>query len=162
MSSGPLSVVFPLFEALEASAVAATIRESTWLTGLLSSVHLVGLALTLGGALFSALALFGALGPREHRTDVIRPSAHAISIGLVINLVTGLLLFAPRAVSAAHNSTFQVKMSLLALATLLHLTRGRAGSSDAASLGLPRAVRGLGLVLWTSVALAGCAYILLE
>lgn len=162
MSSGPLSLVFLLFEALEASALAATIRESTWLTGLLSSVHLVGLALTLGGALFSSLALFGALGPREHRTDVVRPSARAISIGLVISLVTGVLLFAPRAVSAAHNSTFQLKMSLLVMATLLHLTAGRAGSGQSASLGLPRAVRGIGLALWTSVALAGCAYILLE
>jgi hypothetical protein len=162
VSPGPLSLVFPLFEAIEASALAATIRESTWLTGLLSSVHLVGLALTLGGALFSALTLLGAIGPSEHRTDVIRPTSRAITIGLVISLVTGFLLFAPRAVSAAGNSTFQLKMSLLALAALLHLTLGRAGSGQSASLGLPRAVRGIGLVLWIGVALAGCAYILLE
>jgi hypothetical protein len=149
-----------LFEWIEATSLARAIQGSTAYTGTLSSVHLIGLALVVGGALFSTLAGFGVLGPREYRGDAIRPAARAISIGLAISIVTGVLLFAPRAVSASENGTFRLKMSMLALAAVLHITLLRAGVIEVG--GIARVARALGLALFLGVALAGCAFILLE
>jgi hypothetical protein len=149
-----------MFEWIEASGLARTIQGSTLLTGVLSSFHLIGLALVTGGALFSNLAGFGAVGPREFRADAIRPAARAMTVGLLVSITTGLLLFMPRAVTAAENSTFRIKMSLLLLAAFLHFTVQRGSPGELA--GVSRAARALGLVLWLGVAIAGCAFILLE
>jgi hypothetical protein len=149
-----------MLEWIEATRLARTIQGSTFITGALSSLHLIGLALVAGGAIFSNLAGFGAVGPREFRIDAIRPAARAMTIGLLISMTTGLLLFMPRAIAAAENSTFRIKMSLLALAAFLHFTIQRGSPMEIA--GVPRAARALGLLLWLGVALAGCAFILLE
>jgi hypothetical protein len=152
-----------MFEWMEATSLARAIQGSSLITGALSSLHLIGLALVAGGALFSNLAGFGAVGPRELRMDAIRPTARAMTIGLLISVSTGLLLFMPRAVMAAGNSTFRIKMSLLALAACLHFTVQRVQRGSPGEVGgAPRAARALGLALWLGVALAGCAFILLE
>ena len=153
-------MLFLMFEWLEATPVAQTIQGSLVLSGALSALHLLGLALVAGGALFSNLAGFGVLGPKEYRADALPPAGRGISIGLAISLVTGFLLLMPRAVTAAENSTFRIKMVLLALAALIHVTLQRAGPNDVG--GMAGAARVLGLMLWLGVALAGCAFILLE
>jgi hypothetical protein len=145
----------------EATTLASTIRESTLLTGALSSCHLIGLALITSGALFSNLAPMGYF-TREYPRDAIRPALRLVTIGFVVSLLTGVLLFAPRATTAVVNSTFRLKMTLLVLGALLHVTLLRAAGSEPADGGMLRAGRALALALWVGVGLAGCAFILLE
>jgi len=152
----------PLITWIEATSLANTVRNSTQITAVLSSVHLIGLALIAGGALFSNLARLGAFVARQYRGDAITPAARAVTVGLMISVLTGFMLFTARASAAVENQVFIIKMSLLALAVVVHFTLqavNRRQPSDNAGV---QAAGVLGLVLWFGVALAGCAFIFLE
>ena len=155
--------VTSLFAWLEGTPVAATVRDSLMLTGSLSAVHLIGFTLTTGGALVANLNLLGVLFPERPAIEVTRPASRGMALGLAISALTGALLFAPRATAASVNWIFQLKMALLATAALFHLIiHRRVARNDAASASARRTTAAAGLLLWTSLALAGCAFILLE
>ena len=152
-----------LFAWLQATAVAAAVRDSLLLTGGLSAVHLLGFTLVTGGAFVGNLRMLGLMLTDRPAVDITRAAGRGVAIGLLISIVTGLLLFAPRAVGAGVNRTFQIKMLFLASAAAFHFTVHRATSRrPSASPGALRAVGTISFVLWTGVALAGCAFILLE
>lgn len=147
---------------LEGTRMAITVRDSLMLTGALSAVHLVGFTLTTGGALVANLNLLGMLFPDRPPIEVSRPATRGIALGLTISALTGVLLFAPRATVASVNGIFQMKMLLLMAAVLFHaLVHKRAAGSNV-SASARRGTGAIGLLLWTGLALAGCAYILLE
>jgi hypothetical protein len=84
-------------------------------------------------------------------------------LGLAVSVTSGLLLFAPRASSAAANSTFQLKMLLLLCAAVFQLTLYRLVTRAGGSLHLGlRLVAALGPMLWFGVAVVGSVFILLE
>jgi hypothetical protein len=153
----------PLLSWLQTSRVAAAMGESTLLTAFLSGVHLLGLTLVVGGAIVSSLRFIGWMFPERPAAEVTSGAVRGITVGLVVSVATGILLLAPRASAAAENEFFRAKMLLLVTAAAFHfavyrrLTSRRAGSR--ASLALAGA---LSVALWLGVAIAGCAYILLE
>ena len=142
--------------------MAITVRDSLTLTGALSAVHLVGFTLTTGGALVANLNLLGVLFPGRPPIEVTRPASRGIALGLTISALTGLLLFAPRATAASVNGIFQTKMLLLVAAVLFHALVHQRVAASTVSAFARRGTGAIGLLLWTSLALAGCAYILLE
>ena len=151
-----------VFVWLEGTRVAVTVRDSLMLTGALSSVHLLGFTLTTGGALVANLNLLGVLLRDRPPIVVSRPATRGILAGLTISLLTGALLFAPRATAASVNGFFQVKMALLLAASVFHLAVHQRVARDGTGVALRRLTAGIGLLLWTGLALAGCAFILLE
>jgi hypothetical protein len=76
--------------------------------------------------------------------------------------LTGALLFAPRATAASANGIFQIKMGLLVGAAVFHAVVHRRLAQSATSSSMRRGTAAVGLLLWLGLALAGCAYILLE
>ncbi len=109
----------------------------------------------------SHLRLVGAFSPDRPAPEVTGPAWRVILAGLAVSLLTGGLLFAPRASAAAGNPIFQLKMLLLLAGVLLQSTA------------VPRAARAepgpgvtligvAGLAVWLALALAGCAFILYE
>ena len=148
---------------IETSRLASTIGQSLLLTGLLSAVHLLGMTLVTGGAVVSGLRLMGVLLRDGPVSAVAAAAGRGITVGLAVSLTSGLLLFSPRASMAVDNSIFQLKMLLLAVAILFHVTHYRrltkSNETDSFSIRLSGATA---LVLWIGVALAGSAYILLE
>lgn len=147
---------------LEGTRMAITVRDSLMLTGALSAVHLVGFTLTTGGALVANLNLLGVLFPGRPPIEVTRPASRGIALGLTISALTGILLFAPRATVASVNGIFQVKMLLLAAAVLFHTLVHQRVARVEASSSMRRGTGAVGLLLWVGLALAGCAFILLE
>lgn len=159
---------------LEGTRVAVTVRDTLLLNAGLSAVHLIGFTLVTGGALVANLNLLGVLFPGRPPIEVTRPASRGIALGVAISVLTGALLFAPRATVASVNWIFQLKMALLATAVLFHVfihrrvarTPGHnhiTGRSAAYWSPLTqRATAVVGLLLWTGLALAGCAFILLE
>ena len=148
---------------LESTSMAQTISGSLALTATLSAVHLLGYTLVLGGALVMHLRLVGAALPRAAVQDVVRPAGYLIALGLGVSIVTGSLLFSGRATSVAANGLFQIKMSLLLIATAwqigIHYRLARTAALSrqrASALGL------VGLALWVGLAVTACAFILLE
>ena len=151
------------FAWLEGTRVALTIRDSVLLTGGLSAVHLVGFTLTTGGALLANLNLLGVLFRDRSPLEITRPASRGIAVGLTVSVVTGALLFTTRATAASQNGIFQLKMLLLVSAAVFHLSVHQRVARDGEAGPLRR--RGtavVGLMLWTGLALAGCAFILLE
>ena len=144
---------------IQATRIATTIGGSTSLTGLLSAIHLLGLTLLVGGALVSSLRMLGVILTDRPQSDVTPAPVRGMLVGLAISVSSGLLLFAPRAPAAVANSFFQVKMLLLCAAVAFHFAVYRGASWRAEDA---RLTGGIGLILWFGVAVAGCAFILLE
>jgi hypothetical protein len=151
-----------VFVWLEGTRIAMAVRDSLMLTGGLSAIHLVGFTLTTGGALVANLNMLGVLFPERSPIDVSRPASRGIALGLAISALTGALLFAPRATVASVNGIFQLKMLLLVTAVLFHAFVHQRVARSAASASMRRGTGAVGLMLWTALALAGCAFILLE
>ena len=159
---------------LESTRVAVAVRDTLLLNAGLSAVHLIGFTLTTGGALVANLNLLGLLFPGRPPAAVTRPASRGIALGLLISGLTGALLFAPRASAASVNWIFQLKMALLLTAVLFHVFVHRrvaltprhnhmSGQSAVSwSSAAQRATAVVGLLLWTGLALSGCAFILLE
>ena len=135
------------------SAVASAVGNSPTVTAVLSAFHALGFTFIMGGALFANLGKLGVLFPSRPVHEVAGPGSRLIALGLVLSLPTGLLLFGPRALVAAHNSTFQLKLLLIIIASAVQFGLLRRGT---------RAVGALGLALWVGLALTACAFILLE
>jgi hypothetical protein len=105
---------------LEMTAVAAAVRESVLLTGFLSGLHLVGMTLIGGSALVSGMRMIGIAFAEFPASDVTRVTRRNIAAGVTISVVSGMLLFAPRASTAIGSGYFQLKMLLLAAAVTVH------------------------------------------
>jgi len=134
------------------------VAASTQITAWLSAVHVVGFAVVTGSALVANLRGLGVLFPASTLGDVLRPANRAIVLGLAISVATGAPLFAARAAEVAANGTFQLKMLLLAAAVICQFAPLGEPMSELAT----RLVAGGRLMLWLGLALAACAFILLE
>jgi hypothetical protein len=135
------------------SAVASAVGNSPTITAVLSAFHALGFTFIMGGALFANLGKLGALFPARPVQEVAGPGSRLIALGLALSLPTGLLLFGPKAVTAGHNSTFQLKLLLILAASAVQFGLLRRDT---------RAVGAFGLSLWVALALTACAFILLE
>src|SRR5438128_8484908 len=91
----------PEFETLlawvQTTRIATTIGQSTLLTGLLSGIHLLGLTLLVGSAVVSSLRMLDVILTDQSICDVVRAPGRGMILGLTISVVSGLLLFAPKA-----------------------------------------------------------------
>jgi hypothetical protein len=131
--------------------------------GALSSVHLVGLTLITGSAMVVCLRCFGFLLPEQPLAEVLRPAWKVILLGFAISLTSGALMFMPRAVAAAGNSAFRVKMILVLAAVVFHFTLYRSVTRSGASR--PpwfRLTGALGAGLWFAIGVCGCLFAIFE
>ena len=152
-----------MLEWVQSTRLATTISESLMLTAVLSSVHLVGMPLLVGSVLFSSLRLLGLTFADRTVSEVTAVPAGAIALGLSISVVSGLLLLTPRASASFDNGFFQFKMASLLAAVAFHLSLYRRVLRQVnASRSMLRLTGALALLLWFAVAVAGCAFILLE
>ena len=148
---------------ISATRVARGVADSATLTAWLSAVHALAFTLVIGSALVANLRALGALLTRTGLHDVVAPANRAILIGLTVSVVTGGLLFSARAVEAAANGWFQLKMLLLVIAAVFQFTI-LAAAARKRSVAHDRIVASgaVGLLLWLGLAVAACAFILLE
>ena len=151
--------VSPIFEWLARTELATFIKQSPYLVGLLSSIHLLGLTVIGGSSIIACLRFSGFLLSGQPPADVARPAWIAMSVGFALALASGIFLFAPRALSAPQDPAFQVKMALVLAAAAFHFTLFRRlarRGQDRPALLLLTGV--LGLALWMGVAFAGFAF----
>lgn len=151
-----------MLEWLQTSSLADSISQSQMILATLSSVHLLGLTLVMSAMLVSNLRVLGAVFATVPLHDIQRPASRMLALGLSISVITGFLLFMPRAAAAVENQTFRMKLLLIAGGVAVHsliVARSRAAGSSGR---VPRVLGMSALVLWVGAALAGCAFILLE
>lgn len=111
--------------ALEQSGVAAAIRASSWLYPAVETLHLLGVALLVGGAVLFDLRLLGAFA-HVRVADLARVALPLARVGFTVVVPTGLLLFATEATALAGNGALRLKLLLIvaALANIVVFHRG--------------------------------------
>ena len=117
--------IYHTAQAIEASALGQTIRESTWLFPAIEATHLLALALLGGSVLIIAL------------------------------LITGILLGVSEPVKLYGRQAFWVKMISLAIALVItYFAFNPAVARGGRGVGV-RTITGLTLAAWLMVAMAG-------
>jgi hypothetical protein len=151
--------LLPVFEWMESTPIAQTIRHSASLIALLESIHLMGLTLLLGTILMVDLSLLGLGIGRSPASRIARDLRGWTTAGLVIMLVSGPLILSSEAIRCYRTPAFWTKMALLAIAVIFHFTIHKKVVSEEPPASRQRAgwAACLSLGLWTSVALAGKA-----
>lgn len=130
---------------------------SVWAQPTILTLHTTGMAVLVGASWLLDLRLLG-IG-RQIPLSAFRWVFRAAAVGLLLNLPTGLLLFAYRATSWGTAIPFLVKMGLVVggAATLIPL-RSLVLGSDAeqrAASGNPRLLAVASIVLWAAAVTAG-------
>ncbi len=116
-------------KSLEDSGLANSLRGSLYYFPFLESVHVMALAVVFGTILVVDLR---ALGIASTHRPFTRMSTELLRItwgAFAVSALTGSMMFITNARVYAHNTSFRVKMVLLALAginmAVFHLTAGR-------------------------------------
>jgi hypothetical protein len=146
--------MMPVFQWLQDTYLAQTIRHSASLIAMLEIVHLIGLTLLIGTILMVDLSLLGLGIGRLPASRIARELNLFTVMGLTIMLVSGPLILCSEAVRCYKTPAFWIKMVLLAMAIAFHFTIHRKVTREEHPHH-SRAVAILSLVLWIGVALAG-------
>jgi hypothetical protein len=147
--------------ALEGTALASALRQSSWIYPLVNAGHIVGLALLFGAIVPLDLRLIG-LWQRIPIGGMARTLLPVAIAGLLLTVTTGALLFSVSAVRYAGLTLFQVKLLLIlgasANAVLLHGTSAWGAYQHGELAGTtPRlqVAGALSVWLWLSTIVAG-------
>lgn len=113
-----MDFVSTLALAIEASALGRLARASIWLYPLANILHVLGAALMVGAIVtFDLAVLRGAAAARA----VVRAGMPVAAFGLVLQVVTGVVLFAAEAGPLVRNPVFVAKLAVIGLG-LLNIT----------------------------------------
>lgn len=145
--------------ALEALPVARAMRESLWLYPIVEVVHLVGIAVLVGGVILFDLRVLGF--SRRMPVDLLARHLLPWSVAALLLIVpSGLLMFSAHPSDFLGGGVFVIKMGLLMLAGLnaLAFHLGPFRNAAAWSAGAPGAAKVQALAsiaLWIGVIACG-------
>jgi len=143
--------------ALEATDLALALRGSVWSYPLVNAAHILGVALLVGSIVPLDLRLLG-LWPSVSVVPLWKVLTRTASIGLVLAILFGALLFITRATEYTGSNFFIAKMGVVAVGTANALLL-RTLSSEPAAMPIKPAARlrvsaGISLAAWlTTLAL---------
>jgi hypothetical protein len=98
---------------LEQTWIGTTIRESLWLFPVIETVHIFGIILLVGGTSILDLRLMGLTFRDESVTKLARRFLPWAWAGFLIQVTTGILMFASEATKMYINTAFQIKMLMI-------------------------------------------------
>lgn len=150
-----------LLDWLETTGLARAVGQSVPLTAGFSAAHLIGFTLVMSGALAWNLRAAGILLVQTPLPSIARPAMRLLAAGLALSVLTGLVLFAPRATTTATASAFQLKVAIAITATVFQVALYRVTVREPA-LRWQRAAGAIGIVLWLALAVTACWFILFE
>lgn len=145
-----------MLEWLESSAVARLVQETLWGYPIVLSAHAVGMAVLAGIVLMMNFRVLG-LAPAVPLSS-LRPIYRVALIGLVINVISGTMLFVSNADAFFQSTPFWIKIGLLAVGITLMVKMTRrmfAGSALAEPGAGLRAMAALSSVAWLGVIVMG-------
>jgi hypothetical protein len=143
-----------LLELISETSVIRWVAESDWGYPIVLTSHAIGMALVVGIQLMLDLRVLG-VGSRMPLA-AMRPYFRVAWLGLVVNVVSGTLLFFVNYSAFLGNPAFLTKLAFLFLAAVVTWILVRSLSSEAnAQFGRARVLAGLCLVLWVGAITAG-------
>jgi len=145
--------------ALEASGFSFMLRDSTWIYPLANLGHIVGLSLLVGPIVALDLRLLG-IGRAVPVAALSRMLTPIAVTGLVLQVLSGLLLFTADASALVGNPVFRIKALLLVLGlanavAFRRIWRHALDSWDSAPPALGRVQAALSIAFWFGVAISG-------
>ena len=151
-------MLLPFFEALEASAIGAAVRDSLWLFPVVEVFHLIGLAIIGGTILVVDFRLLG-LGLRSHPVSRLARDVQPWVIGsLVLMILSGVPLFLSEAIKCYYSFAFWTKMTALLLAVVFTFTVRRSVAFAPEGRFSPARYKVVGvtsIALWSTVGWGG-------
>ena len=111
-----MHLIFVFCQWLEQTSVGTAIRESLWLFPVIETVHIFGIILLVGGTSILDLRLMGLTFRDEAVSKLAGRFLPWAWAGFIIQVVTGLLMFASEATKMYINTAFQVKMLMIVAA----------------------------------------------
>ena len=105
------------FRWIEDARLSAIIRESTWLYPFIEIIHIFGIVLVAGGAIYFDIQLLSS----RKMADINAGFFHLLTWskrGLLIALPSGILLFITNAAALSIDPVFGLKLLLLLLAAI--------------------------------------------
>jgi hypothetical protein len=149
--------LLPIFRAIQNTPLGATVRDSPVLFPGVMTVHLIGLAMLIGTILMMDLGLLGLGMRRQPVSEIALQLRGWTASGAALVLASGAILFTARAVRCYRNPYFHLKMLLLILAAIYHLTIHHRVIRDAGSITPARRklTASVSLLLWMGAGFAG-------
>jgi zinc transporter ZupT len=143
------------------------VQEDPWGYPIVLSCHAVGMALLAGVVLMMNFRVLG-LG-RAVPLRYLHRLMNLAFVGLILNLLSGLMLFVADAVSHYENTAFRIKILLLVAGGILIVLLSRRVFTQSAAHGVTdhsadyvadesastRVIAGLCVLVWTGVIVAG-------
>lgn len=115
---------------LAATSLSHSIQMAGWIIPTLQTIHILSVAVVFSSAVLVDLRIWRLLGRNEPLPDVARRYLPTIWPVLLVLLITGSLLIIGEPRRSLLNSTFYLKMALLAVAILLTAGLQRSISSS--------------------------------
>ena len=153
--------ITPWLKSLEDSGLATAIRNSSYWFPCLEAVHVMALSLVLGTITVVDLRMLGLTSKGRSAERVSVELLKWTWAGFALAVLTGVVMFTTNARVYAHNTAFQIKLVLLALAGLnmltFHFTAARSMRrwDRQAAPAVGKVAATLSLVLWIAVVFAG-------
>jgi putative copper export protein len=151
-----------LIKWLAATPLSHTIQTTGWIIPSLQTIHILGVAVVFSSAILVDLRIWRLLQRDEPLPEVARRFLPTIWPVLLILLVTGSLLIVGEPRRSLLNSTFYLKMALLAVAIMLTagLQRSIASSPNFWDKDRGRKIAGrcaaaLSILIWCGILFAG-------
>lgn len=151
-----------LLAALEASSVAARMRDSLYLFPFIEAAHVIGLTMVFGTIAIVDLRLLGVASTGRRFTRIASDSMRWTWAAFALTVVTGLLMFTTNAAVYYYNLYFRFKMGMLACAGINMLIFERTAvrsvdrwDTDRAAPFAGKAVAAASLVIWISIIFLG-------
>lgn len=144
-----------MFDWLERTRAAILIQESLWGYPIVLSGHAVGMAVLVGLVLMINFRLLG-FAPRMPLAS-LSIFIRVAMLGLVVNVVSGSMLFAANASGFVESTPFRVKILLLLVGGILLYVVARRlppGASTAPSRGM-RVLAAVSCLVWIGVIVSG-------
>ena len=147
-----------MLEWIEATSVGLWMRESpsVWAFPTVLTLHTTGMAILVGASWLLDLRLLG-ISSRSTPLAAYRWVFPAITFGLIVNLVTGVLLFIKNATTWGTAVPFGVKMLLVVVSVVLLLPiRKYVNSDEVGEIGGNARLLAIASILaWTGAVTAG-------
>jgi hypothetical protein len=147
---------------LAATPLSHAIQTAGWIIPTLQTIHILSVAVVFSSAVLVDLRIWRLLGRDEPLPELARRFLPAIWPVLLILLITGSLLIIGEPRRSLLNSTFYLKMALLAVAILLTagLQRSISSSPDFWDRDRARRIAGrvaatVSILVWCSILFAG-------
>ncbi|MES2626900.1 MAG: DUF6644 family protein [Pseudomonadota bacterium] len=155
-------MLYDTFLQLENQPLVIAFTESLFAYPVVQGVHVLALAFAVGLLAIADLRLAGILLPQQSAQDFLSGLRPWFISGFSVLLVTGVLLFLPKATLLYASPLFLVKLALIALAGLnafyfeLNFRRAQREGDVAAWHAIsPRAAGLISLGLWVAIIILG-------